>query len=156
MKLESLENAEEELKRADHLFYVSLKYTRTVDVIKSIIERLINAYTFGIEALAFHLKEEGKLDEIPRFPRLKANAVGEAMSDDEKIKDYIEFYVFLRKADKAEFTRKQEFRRHVTMIAQIDGKTINIKIDDIKEYFEKVKTFISYAETIIIGEDEFS
>ena len=31
----------EELKRVDHLVYVSLKYTRTVDVIRSIIDRLI-------------------------------------------------------------------------------------------------------------------
>ncbi len=41
--LESLDLAKEEIKRADHLMYVSLKYTRTVDILKSIIERLINA-----------------------------------------------------------------------------------------------------------------
>jgi hypothetical protein len=48
---ESLSEAFEELKRADHLIYVSLKYTRTVDVIKSIIERLINAYDDAIITL---------------------------------------------------------------------------------------------------------
>ena len=37
-----LDKAKSELKRADHLIFVSLKYTRTVDVIRSIIERLIN------------------------------------------------------------------------------------------------------------------
>ena len=43
MPKESIDKAKEELKRVDHLFFVSLKYTKTVDVIKSLIDRLINA-----------------------------------------------------------------------------------------------------------------
>ncbi len=39
--IEDLEDsALQELKRADHLIYVTLKYTRTVDVIKNTIKRL--------------------------------------------------------------------------------------------------------------------
>ena len=40
--IESLENAKEELKRIDHLIYVTLKYTRTVDVLLSVVERMVN------------------------------------------------------------------------------------------------------------------
>ena len=47
---ESFDEAIQELKRVDHLFWVSLKYTRTVDVIKHVIERLINCIGFGLEA----------------------------------------------------------------------------------------------------------
>ena len=43
---EALDNAKEELKRVDHLFYVSLKYTRTADMMRHLIERLINAFSF--------------------------------------------------------------------------------------------------------------
>ncbi len=32
-----LDNAKNEMKRVDHLLFVSLKYTRTVDVIKSVM-----------------------------------------------------------------------------------------------------------------------
>ena len=46
---ENIENAVSQLKRADHLLYVTLKYTRTVDVIKSIIKRLISAFDFAVE-----------------------------------------------------------------------------------------------------------
>ena len=38
---EKLEEAFEELKRVDHLIYVSLKYTRTTDVLKNVIDRMI-------------------------------------------------------------------------------------------------------------------
>ncbi len=51
MEHEFLETAQDELKRADHLMFVSLKYTRTVDVIKSIITRLKAAIDAGFEVL---------------------------------------------------------------------------------------------------------
>ena len=38
-----LEDAKDELKRADHLVFISLKYTRTCDIIRNTIERIINA-----------------------------------------------------------------------------------------------------------------
>ena len=154
MKHESLDNAREELKRADHLFYVSLKYTRTVDVIKSVIERLINACSFAIESLAHHLQEHGKLDDIPKYPKLRADAVRDLMSGNAEIINDIDFFLLLRKIDKAEFTRSQEFRRHVTMTAEVEGETMQIKIDTIKEYFERVKKFVSAIESIIEAEDE--
>jgi len=34
---ESIENAVEELKRVDHSIFVSLKYTRTVDILVNIL-----------------------------------------------------------------------------------------------------------------------
>ena len=49
--IESLEDAKEELKRVDHLIYVSLKYTRTVDVLRNVIERLVTASEFMITAM---------------------------------------------------------------------------------------------------------
>lgn len=152
MKFEALENANEEIKRADHLFYVSLKYTRTVDVIKSIIERLINACSFIIESLAHHLHEKGKLDEIPKFPKLRADAVKNIVTGE--LADHIDFFLLLRKIDKAEFTRSQEFRRHVTMTCEVEGQTLNIKIDTVKEYFEKVKNFLDVVKNIVDAEEE--
>ena len=68
---EAMDQAHQELKRADHSIAVSLKYTRTVDVIKSIIDRLINTISFGFDTLITHAKEEKNLDEIPTLPRLK-------------------------------------------------------------------------------------
>ena len=62
---EHFEESREELKRADHLIFVSLKYTRTVDVIKHIVERLINCIDFAFTGLLDELVENGKIEEIP-------------------------------------------------------------------------------------------
>lgn len=146
--IESLFNARQELKRADHLIYVSLKYTRTVDVIKSIIERLLNCFDFGINSLLIEAKESKKLDDIPTTPKQKCDKVIELFPDDEKINDYISFYRLLRKISLAEFTRAREFRRHVTMTAIVDDSYIDVTIDVILEYNEKTKEFINYIDSL--------
>ena len=142
--LESLELAKEELKRADHLMYVSLKYTRTVDILKSIVERLINAFNFGIDALL--LKK--KVRDIPKIPKIKMDLVKKNYPD-EKLNPYFELYQLFREIDKASFERRLEYRRHVTMTAHLDDKEIEITIDIIEDYYIKTKEFIAYVEDII-------
>ena len=74
-----------------------------------------------------------------------------------EIIDYINFYLMLRKLSKAEYTKREEFRRHVTMIATIDkGEIVNVDIDTLKEYYEKTKVFISFIKKIINEEKEES
>ena len=150
---ESYDNAKEELKRADHLIYVSLKYTRTVDVIKSIVERLINAFDFGTEALLKHAKSQKKISEIPTIPRVRAETA-KKLFPDIAMQQFIEFYHVLRKIDKAHFDRAQEFRRHVTMTAHIDNDHVEITIDIINDYFEKTKEFVLYVGKVLEGGEE--
>ncbi len=58
---ESLENAADELKRAEHLMYVSLKYTRTVDMIRHLVEKLISTFDYGVVSLLEYAKEKKKI-----------------------------------------------------------------------------------------------
>jgi len=143
---EFLTDAKEEMKRADHLIYVSLKYTRTVDVIKNIIERLINAHDFSILHLLEVEKELGKIEDIPTSVVEKINLVKKHYPD-ELVEKEMEFYSFLRLLTKAEYTRQREFRRHVTMSAFIPDKgVVEVTIDVIHEYYEKTKEFIKFCE----------
>lgn len=152
---EVMERANEEIKRADHLIYVSLKYTRTVDVLKSIIERLINAFDQGIQALLQHAKEKKKLSSVPELQRLKIDAIKEVYKDDKQIMNYIELYALLKKINKAQFDSTQEYRRHVTMTAHLDDKeTIEITIDIIGDYFKQTKEFLHHTNNLIKGKEE--
>ncbi|MBI2565146.1 hypothetical protein HYV79_04135 [Candidatus Woesearchaeota archaeon] len=151
---EALDRAKKELGRADHLLFVSLKYTRTVDVIKSIIERLINAISCVNEALLIKIKQEGKIKSIPELPRLRVDSINEAFASDEVIPKFEEFYLILRKLDKSEYERALEFRRHVTMTAYVDGKKVEVTIDIVQDYFQKTKEFIKYVEIYLKGENE--
>ncbi len=151
---EALDRARQELKRADHLIYVSLKYTRTVDVLKSIIERLISTVEAGLDALLHFTKKEGKVSALPSLPRLKVEALKKAFSEDHHLKHYLNFYLLLRKLDKANFERAQEYRRHVTMKAALDENHVEITIDIISDYFHKTKEFLAMVEQIVEQEAE--
>ncbi len=150
---ESLRLAKEELKRADHLIYVSLKYTRTVDVIKSIIERLINCFELAINALLQHAKTEKKIREVPTLPRLKAETCKDLYSSDAYIQNHLAFYQLLRKIDKAGFDRAQEYRRHVTMTVQLEEGPVEITIDIIHDYYERTRELVVYIEKMIDGHE---
>ncbi|MBN1544737.1 hypothetical protein JW898_04720 [Candidatus Woesearchaeota archaeon] len=144
-----LDEANEELKRADHLIFVSLKYTRTCDVIKHIIERLINAIDFTFTALLEHLKENKKIDEVPTAPIPKANLVKKLFPKDEFLPEFSDFFIRLRKISKADFSRASEFRRHVTMTVTIDDEIIKTDIDIITEYFKRTKDFFAHVQDMI-------
>ena len=152
---ESFEEAIEELKRVDHLFWVSLKYTRTVDVIKHVIDRLINCIGFGLEALLKYAKEKKLITSIPTNAGLRCDLLKKTFPDNPELIDYINFYVLLRKLSKAEYAKREEFRRHVTMIATIDkGEIVEVSIDVLKEYYEKTRNFITLVKKIINEEKE--
>src|SRR3989344_2024901 len=151
---EALENAFTELKRVDHLFYVSLKYTRTADMMKHVMERMINSFSYCIESLLKHAQEAKKIQSIPENHALRCKLLLE-ISDDPEIKSFISFYLKLRKINRAEYTKREEFRRHVTMTVTIDnGEVIEVNIDVLKEYYDRTRDFVDYVRKIVHGEEE--
>jgi 2'-5' RNA ligase len=145
---EAIREAKQELSRADHLFHVTLKYTRTVDVLKSVIERLINAFNFAMDALLLYAQMQGKLEKAPKIPLLKAETIKKIYADDKTVCDFQNFFILLRKIDKAKFDRDREYRRHVTMTAKVEDGDAEITIDIIGDYFRKTKEFVACVEEL--------
>jgi len=140
---EALRLAKEELKRAEHSIYVSLKYTRTVEVIKGIIHRLINAIDHAVLALLKHAEEQGKIDKVPSLPRQRLEALQQTFAEDKLLQNYVAFYTLLRKIDKASFASVSEYRKGVAMIAEFDGQKVEITIDIITDYFTKTSELVN-------------
>ena len=134
------ENAEEELKRADHLIYVTLKYTKTADVIKNTIQRLINAMDFTVMVALEYLK----VKNISNVPRMRFEQLLEKLP---KIKEYADFYFMLRRISNAKFDSKEEYRKRVTLMTE-EG---DVNIDTLKEYFQKAKKFVKSIEEFCKG-----
>ncbi|MEM4755523.1 MAG: hypothetical protein QW594_00105 [Candidatus Woesearchaeota archaeon] len=143
---EYIEDSIQELKRAEHLIFVSLKYTRTVDVIKSIINRLIDAYNFILEGMLLELKKKKVIDEIPTAPKLRAEIVKQGYPQDTMIPELLNLYLLLRQLNRAEYVQVHEFRRQVAMIAKIDGREFTVNIDTISAYYAMTKDFITHIK----------
>ena len=148
-----LEDAREELKRADHLLYVSLKYTRTVDVIKSLIQRLINATDRLINNLLEHALEKKMITENPENTGLKGELAKKTFNDP-IIKEMVDFNLFMKQVNRAEYKKSREFRRHVTMTAFTKSGAVDINMDIIKEEYFKTLSYLEHAEKVIFGEKE--
>jgi len=151
---ESLHKAVEELKRVEHLVFVSLKYTRTADVLKSIIQRTITTFSFGFEALLIYAKEQKLITDFPENLALRCNVLKEIFPDKKELHEYIDYYLKLRKIMRAEYTQREEYRRHVTMSVVIEGEPIDITMDSAKEDFEMLNVFIKYVNEFIFGKPE--
>ena len=146
---ESLDNAIQELKRIDHLVFVSLKYTRTVDVIKNIITRVINCFDFGLDTVLEYAKEKKMIEEIPISPVAKCELTKKIFADNEELVKYVEFYSFLRVLDRSSYQRHLEYRRHVAMVVVMEGEVFHFGIDAMHEYYEKSKQYIEFIRSFI-------
>jgi len=146
--------AREELKRLEHIIYVSLKYTRTVDVITNALNRMINTYDLIIEAFLEKAKEDGLIDTLPKSPALRATHLLTIYPNDTTLKKYLEFYTFLKNFLKQPFQKKEEFRRHVARILEMENATAEVNIDNLVNCEKFIHKFFTYAWTVIVGAPE--
>ena len=145
--LEHDSDAREELKRADHLLYVTLKYTKNIDVIKNTIRRLINACDYSILDVLEYLKEKKKIKEIPLMPITRAEEVKKYLVRKPELIEFINFYLMLKRVDRAEFTKKEEFKKNVRLVVMDENEeTFEINIEKLYEFFEKTKDFMRFVE----------
>ncbi|MFP4400953.1 MAG: hypothetical protein ACLFPQ_03670 [Candidatus Woesearchaeota archaeon] len=151
---ERLHEALEELKRIDHLIFVSLKYTRTVDVIKSVVQRMVNYFNFVLDAMLDYYKEKGELDIIQKSPGLKCDQLRN-LTDDSKIHEMIDFYLLLRRLLRVDYSIINEYKRHVGMVAELsDTDTLTVDIDLITEYYKALKDYLDYVNDILLERKE--
>ncbi len=147
---EAIENAVEELKRVDHSIFVSLKYTRTVDILENIISRMVDCYEYLFLALLRYAKEHKMTADIPSTPKERVTLIKELFKEQE-IHDNIDLYLLLKAMLKANFSRENEYRRHVAMRAIIAGREEIININIISRYYEFLTSFFHMVDNLRKG-----
>ncbi len=135
---------------ADHLFYVSLKYTKTCDVIMNLIIRWRKMIEDSIEKILKKAKKKKMISSIPTSPIGKIEAVKKLFKKDKNFVETVEIYEFFRKIDHLKKERIGEFRKNVTLKVFYQGKEININMEKLKEYNEKVEKFISSVKQFLL------
>ncbi len=146
------DEAREELKRADHLIYITLKYTKTCDVIKNTIQRLINAFDFTFLESLEYAKNKKLIKDIPTTTKQRTDLIKEILKNEQRILGFIDFYYLLKKIDSSEFERRAEYRKGITMVVKDKDLTIEVDIETLKNYFEKTKEFRELIKSWIKGE----
>ena len=137
--IEEFESAKEELKRADHLIYITLKISRNVDVIRNAILRMISASEFLIKDVLVH-----KNKELPKTIKESIILIRSLFKKDEKLHDFLNFYETLKRIERAEYTSKDEYRKNIALVT----KFITLDVPTLEQFFNKSIDFMNYVNEL--------
>jgi hypothetical protein len=135
---------------ADHLLYVSLKYTKTCDVIINLILRWRKMIETAMEKIFEHAKKKKKISSIPSNPFKKVETIRILFKKNPDFLKVIDMYEMFRKIEELRKERIGEFRKNVTLRIYYRGEEININLEKLKEYASLLEKFISTTKQFLI------
>lgn len=131
---------------ADHLYYVSLKYTKTCDVIINLIIRWRRMIEISMERLISQAKKQKKWKPVNEAPRTKLIQLKKIYEKVPVVAEVLDTYEMFREIEKLDKVRENEFRKGVNLRVKYKGEDVNINLDKLKEYSIKLEKFISYLK----------
>ncbi len=146
-----MEDIIQEKISADHLLYVSLKYTKTCDVIRNLLLRWRRMIETSIDSILIHSKNKKKIKSVPANPVGKIQEMKRLFKKNKEFIEVLEFYEMLRKLEELRTERIGEFRKNVTFRIFYRGEEINVNLEQLKIYAELLEKFISDVKQFLLA-----
>jgi hypothetical protein len=143
-----LERIMKEKTSADHLLYVSLKYTKTCDVMLNLIARWKSMIDLCNDAMLDKLKKKKTISSIPAAPKMRIIALRNAFKKEPVVLETLDLYEFFKKVPDTGKSRENEFRKNVCLRI-IDNKEVRIDMERLKEYSEILERFIKFVRAYL-------
>ncbi|MEI6058229.1 MAG: hypothetical protein WCP89_00490 [archaeon] len=134
---------------ADHLLYVSLKYTKTCDVILNLLARWKSMIELSFNALIAKGIKEKKIPGMPGSPKERIEFMKKYFKKQEAVQEIIPVYIFFKRVPDLNKTREGEFRKNVNLKILEPNKTTDINLEKLAEYSGVVERFISEVKQIL-------
>jgi len=136
---------------ADHLLYVSLKYTKTCDVILNLLLRWRKMIETSMNEILKHAKKKKKISSVSTNVVGKIEQIRKLFKKDKEFLKVIDMYEMLRKVEDLRKERIGEFRKNVTLKIFYKGKEINVNLEQLKIYAELLEKFISITKQFLLS-----
>jgi hypothetical protein len=146
-----LEKIVKEKISADHLLYVSLKYTKTCDVIINLLKRWTVMINDSVDGLLEQLKKRKKIKSIPGAPRQRMELIKQQFKKTPEVMNAMQLYEFFKKVDNLKTIRESEFRKDVRLKVYDGVNETIINLDKLKEYAAILESFISYVKQFLLS-----
>lgn len=140
---------EKEMKAAQHLLYVSLKYTKTGDVILNLIHRWQLMIEHAVNQMLEKAKKKKMIKEVPVAPKLKIELLASILKKEEIVSDTLVLYSFFRRIHTLQHIKEHEFRKNVALRVIEDKQEIVIDLEKLKEWQALLENFIKFVKTFI-------
>ncbi|MBU3906830.1 MAG: hypothetical protein KKA64_01125 [Nanoarchaeota archaeon] len=134
---------------ADHLLYVSLKYTKTCDVLLNLISRWKSMIEASLARILEQAKKKKLIKSIPQAPKPQVELVKELYKKNQELLSAIQLYEFFKRVESLEKMRENEFRKNVCLKVLDRGEWVTIDMDKLKEYSIILERFISHVKQIL-------
>ena len=136
---------------ADHLLYVSLKYTKTCDVITNLLLRWKEMIDLIIEAILKHAKKRKKISSIPTNPVGKIESIRQLFKKNQNFQEVMDMYEMFKKIRELKTERIGEFRKNVTLKIFYRGEEVDVNLEKLKVYADKLEKFISTTKQFLLS-----
>lgn len=145
-----MEDIIQEKISADHLLYVSMKYTKTCDVIINLILRWKRMIEISIDEILKKAKKKKKISAIPLNPTKKIEVMKKLFKKDENFQNTLKMYEMFRKIEDLRKERSGEFRKNVNLKVFYRGEEINVNLEKLREYADELEKFISTTKQFLL------
>lgn len=144
-----IEEIVKEKTSADHLLYVSLKYTKTCDVILNLLARWKSLIELSFDAILERRVEEGKIPNMPVSPKQRIEFIREYFKKNEVVQNVVSLYIFFKRIPDLTKTRSGEFRKNVNLRIVESNKTTDINMEKLGEYYDIIEKFVAEVKKIL-------
>ena len=148
---EALEKIMKEKISADHLLYVSMKYTKTCDVMINLIKRWKIMMDYSFDGLLEKAKKKKMIKSIPTAPKLKIDLIKEAFKNSSEVMDAVKEYEMFKLVEVLKKTKEGEFRKGVCLRITYKGVETQVNLEKLKEYSEILERFINYTKLFLLS-----
>lgn len=136
---------------ADHLLYVSLKYTKTCDVIQNLILRWKKMIETSIDKILIHAKKKKKISSVSSNPVGRIEQTRKLFKKNKDFLEVLDMYEMFKRIGELKQERIGEFRKNVNLKVLYRGKEININLEQLKIYVDNLEKFISTTKQFLIS-----
>lgn len=123
------------LNTIEHMIYVSCKFTRTTEMLKSVMESIVVGYEkFFIVAYELFVGEDVQGANVHH----KIQMLNESMAN-RGISIDLSDYFLLKRLLLSDTDSIGQYRKNLTLIAYIDGEEYSINVVKLLEFYENLK-----------------
>ncbi len=146
---ETLEKIIKEKISADHLLYVSMKYTKTCDVMINLIKRWKIMMDYAFDSLLEKAKKKKTIKKIPEAPKLRIDLIKETFTKEDSVIKALNEYQLFKLIEILKKTKENEFRKGVCLRVIYKGEEVAINLEKLKEYAQIQENFINFVKKYI-------
>ncbi len=134
---------------ADHLLYVSLKYTKTCDVILNLLARWKSLIELSFDSIIQTYVNLEKIPEMPISPKQRIEFIRKYFKKYLNIQNIIPTYIFFKRVPDCQKSREGEFRKNVNLKVKLPNDVISINLLKLDEYSTQVDEFMKDIKIIL-------